>query len=113
MARKVYISGWFIGENICLIYDILFESKQKSIPGLLVSIDFQQAFDSLSGKFKDKTLDCFSFGPSFKKGIKLFQKGKNLVYYKMVSCQTTFVYREAAGKGIHYHHIFLFYVWKF
>ena len=46
--QKGFISGRFIGENIRLIYDILFESKQQNIPGLLVSIDFQEAFDSLS-----------------------------------------------------------------
>ena len=39
--KKGFISGRFIGENIRLIYDILFESKQQKIPGLLVSIDFQ------------------------------------------------------------------------
>ena len=73
--QKGFISGRFIGENIRLIYDILFESKQQNIPGLLVSIDFQQAFDSISWKFIDKTLDYLNFGPSFKKWIKLFQKG--------------------------------------
>ena len=73
--QKGFISGRFIGENIRLIYDILFESKQQNIPGLLVSIDFQQAFDSISWKFIDKTLDYFNFGPSFQKWIKLFQKG--------------------------------------
>ena len=46
--QKGFISGRFIGENIRLIYDILFESKQQNIPRLLVSIDFQQAFDSIS-----------------------------------------------------------------
>ena len=71
MARKVYFSGRFIGENIRLIYDILFESKQKNIPGLLILIGFQQAFDSLSWKFKDNNLDCFNFGPSFKKRNKI------------------------------------------
>ena len=70
--QKGFISGRFIGENIRLIYDILFESKQQNIPGLLVSIDFQQAFDSISWKFIDKTLDYFNFGPSIKKWIKLF-----------------------------------------
>ena len=42
--------------------------------------------------------------------LNYFRKGQNLVYYKMVSCQTIFVYKEAAGKGIHYHYIFLSYV---
>ena len=41
----------------------------------MLSIDFQQAFDSLSWKFIDKTLDCFNFAPSFKKWIKIFQNG--------------------------------------
>lgn len=40
-------AGRFIEENIKLIYDILFETKQQEIPGLLFSIDFQQAFNSL------------------------------------------------------------------
>lgn len=73
--QKGFISGRFIGENIRLIYDILFETKQHNIPGLLLSIDFQQAFDSVSWKFISKTLDYFNFGPSLKKWIKLFENG--------------------------------------
>ena len=65
--QKGFIAGRFIGGNIRLIYDILFETKQQEIPGLLLSVDFQQAFDSLSWKFIAKTLDYFNFGPSFKK----------------------------------------------
>ena len=73
--QKGFIAGRFIGENIRLIYDILFETKQQEIPGLLLSVDFQQAFDSVSWKFIAKTLDCFNFGPSFKKWTKTFQNG--------------------------------------
>ena len=73
--QKGFIAGRFIGENVRLIYDILFETKQQEIPGLLLSVDFQQAFDSVSWKFIAKTLDYFNFGPSFKKWIKTFQNG--------------------------------------
>ena len=73
--QKGFISGRFIGENIRIIYEILFETKQQEIPGLLLSVDFQQAFDSVSWKFIAKTLDYFNFGPSFKKWIKIFQNG--------------------------------------
>ena len=73
--QKGFIAGRFIGENVRLIYNVLFETKQQNIPGLLLSIDFQQAFDSVSWKFISKTLDYFNFGPSFKKWIKLFQNG--------------------------------------
>ena len=73
--QKGFISGRYIGENIRTIYDILFESKQQHIPGLLVSVDFQQAFDTVSWKFIEKVLDYFNFGPSIKKWIRLFQTG--------------------------------------
>ena len=73
--QKCFIAERFIGENIRLIYDILFETKQQEIPGLLLSVDFQQAFDSVSWKFIAKTLDYYNFGPSFKKWIKTFQNG--------------------------------------
>ena len=66
--QKGFISGRYIGENIRTIYDILFESKQQHIPGLLVSVDFQQAFDTVSWKFIEKVLDYFNFGPSIKNG---------------------------------------------
>lgn len=73
--QKGFISGRFIGEKNRLIYDILFETKEQEIPGLLLSIDFQQAFDSVSWKFISKTLDFFNFGPSYKKWINIFQNG--------------------------------------
>ena len=75
MIRKILFWIRCIGENIRLIYDILFDSKQQNIPGLLVSIDFRKAFDSLSMKFIDNTLDYFNICPSFEIWIKLFQKG--------------------------------------
>ena len=57
------------------MYDILFETKQQNIPGLLLSIDFQQAFDSISWKLIDKVFDYFKFGPDIKHWIRLFQSG--------------------------------------
>ena len=73
--QKGFITGRYIGENIRVVYDVLFESKQQQIPGLLLSIDFQQAFDSISWKFIHKVLDYFNFGQSIKRWIKLFQTG--------------------------------------
>ena len=73
--QKGFIAGRFIGENIRLIYDVLFETKNHNIPGLLLSIDFEKAFDTVSWKFISKTLDYFNFGDSVKTWIKLFQNG--------------------------------------
>ena len=38
--QKDFIAGRFIGENVRLFYDILCETRQHTIPGSLLSIDF-------------------------------------------------------------------------
>ena len=73
--QKGFISGRFIGENIRTIYDILFEAKNQDLPGLILSIDFEKAFDTVSWSFIEKVLKYFNFGPSVISWIKLFQNG--------------------------------------
>ena len=41
-------------------------TKLHNIPGILVSLDFKKAFDSLEWEFIMKTLDVFSFRTSIK-----------------------------------------------
>ena len=72
---KGFISGRFIGENIRLIYDVLFETKNRNLQGLILSIDFEKSFDTVSWKFIVKTLKYYNFGPSIVRWISLFQKG--------------------------------------
>ena len=52
-----FLSGRYIGENIRMIYDVLFHTETAGIPGQLVHIDFAKAFDSVSWSFIDKALD--------------------------------------------------------
>jgi exonuclease III/hemoglobin-like flavoprotein len=67
-----FIASRFMGENVRTTYDILFETKTRHLTGLLLIIDFEKAFDTVSWKFIYKTLEYFNFGPSIKKWIKLF-----------------------------------------
>ena len=46
------------------IDDILEYTERKNISGLLVTIDFQKAFDSVKQSFIVKALSAFNFGPS-------------------------------------------------
>ncbi len=43
----------------------LFYTKQKRINGILLSIDFEKAFDSLIWNFLFKTLEHINFGKAF------------------------------------------------
>ena len=73
--QKGFISGRFISTNIRLIYDVLFETKDQDIPGMILSIHFQKkTFDNVSWKFIKKVLKYYNFGPSLISWISLFFK---------------------------------------
>ena len=61
-----YIPGRNISENIRSILDIMDYTKVKKLPGLLLFIDFEKAFDSLEWDFLEKWLEKFNFGPDFR-----------------------------------------------
>ena len=67
-----FISGRYIGENIRLIYDLLHYTDKENIPSLIMLVDFEKAFDSVSWTFLYQVLEFFNFGTNFKKWIKLF-----------------------------------------
>ena len=73
--QKGFIPGRCIAENVRLIYDVLFETKNQELPGLLLSVDFEKAFDTVSWKCIESVLKYFNFGPSIISWIKLFQTG--------------------------------------
>lgn len=72
-----FMTGRYIGENIRIIYDLFYYTQKENIPGLLLLIDFEKAFDSVSWAFINKVLDYFNFGTSFKKWINILYKNIN------------------------------------
>ena len=111
-----FISGRYIGDNIRLIYDMLQFTEENDIPGLLLLIDFEKAFDSISWDFLLSVLKLFNFGKSIINWVKVF--------YNNISSALTAVIQGGnlseffqIGRGcrheIRYRHIFSFYVQKF
>ena len=47
-------------------------TKTYDIPGLLLFIDFEKAFDSLEWNFMFKCLEVFGFGPSLRRWVQTF-----------------------------------------
>ena len=66
-----YIKGRNIGDNIRTMLDILEITNEKTDAGLMVLIDFEKAFDTISWSFLYETLMFFNFGNTFIKYIKL------------------------------------------
>ena len=97
--QKGFIAGRFLGENVRLIYDVLFEAKKQNIPGLLLSIDFEKAFDTVSWSFISNVLDYFNFGNSIKKWVSLFQEGSETCILQNGFMSDAFKLRRGCRQG--------------
>ncbi len=60
-----YLKDRYIGQNIRILENITFFCNQKKLPGILLSIDFEKAFDSLNWNFLFNTLEHLNFGDIF------------------------------------------------
>ena len=91
-----------------------FTAKQD-IPGLLIYIDFQKAFDSLERSFLQRCLESFNFGPNFIHWVMTFYKNIQSCIINcilMVSPPITSQLNEDLGKEIHFSHISLWWPLK-
>ena len=74
-----FLKGRSIAENIRLIDGIIKYTAEKSIPGLLLFLDFEKAFDTVEWPFLQNTFRHYNFGPEAINWIKLF-------YHNIESC---------------------------
>ena len=69
-----YIKDRYIGETIRSIFDIMDFTLNENISGLMISIYFHKAFDSLEWDYLYKCLEAFNFGEDFIRWVKTFYK---------------------------------------
>ena len=62
----------YIGENVRLISDIMEQTQANNTPGILISVDFKKAFDSLEWPCIQSALKKFNFGDSLRKWVEIF-----------------------------------------
>ena len=72
--QKGFLEGRCISDCTRLMYDLIYTCQEQKVDGLILLVDFQKAFDSLSWKFILKTLRKFNFGENFIKWINMFLK---------------------------------------
>ena len=69
-----FVKNRYLGDNIRLIYDMIDYLNFKNLPGLLLCLDFEKAFDSLDWNFMFKVLQAFGFGDGICRWISTFYK---------------------------------------
>jgi hypothetical protein len=77
--QTAFVSGRYIGDAVRTVADVMYYTKDKNIPGILLCIDFEKAYDSVDHNFLHKIINVFNFGKSFQNWIKTF-------YYNTESC---------------------------
>ena len=69
--QKGFVAGRYIGEAIRTTYDIIQWAKDNNKTGIILLIDFEKAYDSLSFSYIKKCLKFFNFGDSLIKWVDL------------------------------------------
>ena len=64
-----FVKGRYIGQNVRLLNDLMEFTELNKVPGILLFIDFEKAFDTLEWPFIRHTLRFFNFGPNIQKWI--------------------------------------------
>jgi len=74
-----FVKGRNMSDAVRTLLDILDDTVSRHLSGMLMTIDFEKAFDSVNWKFLLKALESFNFGESVIKWVELF-------YNKISSC---------------------------
>ena len=74
-----YVKGRFIGENIRLIQDVMFLTKNANIPGIAIFLDFRKTFDNIEWNYLLSALRLFNFGPDIQRWIEV-------IYHNAPNC---------------------------
>ena len=70
-----YVEDRLISDTLRTIDDVMWYTKMNKIPGWLVGIDFEKAFDSVNVELLIMALESFNFGQTFIKWIRTFYNG--------------------------------------
>ena len=76
-----FIKGRFIVRRTLVWWTVLNHASEKKIPGSLLFLDFQKAFDNLEWSFIRKALSHYGFGPSIMSWF-------DTLYHETESCVT-------------------------
>ena len=69
-----YVDGRYIGDSIRLVQDVMEIATIRNLPGMLLFIDFQKAFDTIEFDFILKAFEKFNFGRNIINWIQILYK---------------------------------------
>ena len=94
-----YIKSRYIGQNIRIIEDICFYTEKEGLPGIILSIDFEKAFDTLNWNFMLTTLKKYNFGEYFIRWISILYKNIQAVVTNNGHASASFTLEKGIRQG--------------
>ncbi len=86
-------------QNIRILEHIRFFTEQNKLPGILLSIEFEKAFDSLNWKFLYNTLEYLNFGNIFIVYIKIMYQDIESTVVKNGTSEKFFKLQRVVRQG--------------
>ena len=72
IEQSAFVNERYIGDAVRTVADLIYFTKYKNHPGILLNIDFEKAYDSIDHDFLAKIIKSFNFGESFQKWVHVF-----------------------------------------
>ena len=98
-SQKGFLKGCYIGKCTRLIYDLIERAEEENIPGILLLIDFEKAFDTVEWSFMEKTLKFFGFGNELCRWIQTFYTDLNSCILNNGHCSNFFPINRGVRQG--------------
>ena len=98
-TQQGFVKGRYIGECTRLIFYLLEKVEEDDIPGLLVLLDFEKAFDTLEWSFINKALTFLGFGPEFGKWVKTLYTNAQSCIINNGHCSNMFTINRGVRQG--------------
>ena len=92
-------------DKLVIVQDIMQYTENKNIPGLIMLIEFEKAFDSVSWKFLYKALEFYGFSETFIQWIKLFNNDIKTYVLQSGFLSKRIPIRRVVDKGTPYQRI--------
>ena len=75
LDQKGFVDGRYMGEVTRTLYDTVQDAFCNNKKGIILSVDFEKAFDSVSFSFMEKVIELAGFGPRLRKWIHILLSG--------------------------------------
>lgn len=97
--QKGFIAGRYIGEVVRTTYDIIQYAKDNDKTGLLLLIDFEKAYDSISFKFINQALKYLNFGEDIIKWVNILVNNFKAVINHCGNISESFLIKRGCRQG--------------